>query len=701
MTAEAPRAIRLFFDDPIRAQGGIKAIRNGGTSIVGGKPRVVDERTLVIPLKGGLRDGDYTVLWRAVSDDGHPIAGILAFGVGSGRARPQPALTVERSGETLQILERWLFFVGILSAGGAAAFALVSRRHAQPQPQLFVVSFLLVIAGGAPLAADASLATRFGSTVTAATLVAAAGAALAAAAIRHRSLAPWAWVAALLLLPVPSFSGHALDAGRSRAELFVDIAHVAASSIWFGGLVALAAQLRRGPLGEVVVRRFSVVAFSSVLVLAATGVVRAFAELTAFDHIWTTSYGRLLAVKTILLAAVVAIAWTSRYRVFPALARSMSRLRRNVIAEVGLLLALVVAVAALTQTAPDRDRPAILKASAAAGGEEADAEDTGVLQQSADGLLLEATPARAVVVRGRYAVWGTFGSDEGAVPTLARRDLRTGATTVLARPIAPQYGLAATARDTVYATAAVPPKLVALRRGATSRLVLSRRLLAPFAWRGDRIAWAEQHGDQQRVIVRNLKTGNEWVAADVPMCDRGRCYRIDAVTLGSDGVVFDRGAIGPQPSFIVRRRFTSSHPEELQLANDPQPDLAPSSAGALFFALGRGWRRWDFEQANPTAAPVDEGGREQPLLREGSRWFFLRHDGCDDAVVEQIGQRTSIVGSPATVRRLSAAGKAFCARFLSLTWSEGRAVTTWSVAPAAAHSHAEPTGVILFDRSIR
>jgi copper transport protein len=701
VTAEAPRAVRLFFDDPIRAEGGIKAIRNGGSSILGGKARVVDQRTLVIPLKSGLGDGDYTVLWRAVSDDGHPIAGVLAFGVGAGRGPPEAALSVERRRETLQILERWLFFVGILTAGGAATFALASRQHAPPSPHLFVFSFLLVIAGGAPLAAEASVATRFGETVTAATVVAATGAALGVAAIRFRRLAPWTWMAALLLLLAPSFSGHALDAGRPRAELFVDIAHVAASSIWLGGLVALAAQLHRGPVATVVVRRFSILALGSVLVLAATGVVRAFAELTSVEHLWTTSYGRLLVVKTILLAAVVAIAWMSRYRVLPALARSASRLRRNVVAEVALLLAVVVAVAALTETAPDRDRAAIAIAAAAAG-DEAEAEDTAVLEQSADGLLLEATPARATVVRGRYAVWETFGSDEGAVATLEQRDLRSGATTVLARPIAPQYGLAATARETVYATAAVPPQLVVVRRGETRREAVSRRLLAPFAWRGDRIAWAEQRGERQRVIVRSLETGKERVAAEVPMCERGRCYRVDAVTLASDGVVFDRGAIGPQPSFVVRRHFTGPRPEKLELPKDPQPDLVPSSEGAVFYALGRGWRRWDFAQENPTSVPVvDEAGREQLLLRERNHWFVLRHDGCDDVVVELIGRRASTVGSPAKVRALSGAGKAFCARFISLTWNEGRAVTTWSVAPAAAHSHAEPTGVILFGRPIR
>src|SRR5438552_352130 len=64
VVAAAPRVVRLVFDDTIRAEPGTKAIRNAGASILAGKARVVDKRTLLIPLRRGLRPGDYTVLWR-------------------------------------------------------------------------------------------------------------------------------------------------------------------------------------------------------------------------------------------------------------------------------------------------------------------------------------------------------------------------------------------------------------------------------------------------------------------------------------------------------------------------------------------------------------------------------------------------------------------------------------------------------------
>jgi hypothetical protein len=349
----------------------------------------------------------------------------------------------------------------------------------------------------------------------------------------------------------------------------------------------------------------------------------------------------------------------------------------------------------LTQTRPDRDRlPILAPPPAAAGAEESSEEEPVVLVQTKDGLMLEGTPARAASTDGRSVVWETFGSDEGAIAALVVRDLRTRRSTTLARNIAPQYGLAVARGMVVYATATLPPRLVAVRGANGRRVVLSRRLVAPFAWRGARVAWAEQNGARQRIVVRDFSTGRRWVAAQVPSCERRRCYRIDGVTLADRGVVFARGAIGPQPSFIVRRAFSRPRPEAVAVAHDPQPDLVPSSAGALYFALGGGWYRWDFGRARPARAPFKSDGSADPVTYDGGRWFVRRHRGCDDEIVALLpGGRHLVAASPATARSLAGVGRDLCAKFVSLTWTGGRPVTSWAVAPYA-HSHAEPRGVV-------
>ena len=127
-------------------------------------------------------------------------------------------------------------------------------------------------------------------------------------------------------------------------------------------------------------------------------------------------------------------------------------------------------------------------------------------------------------------------------------------------------------------------RLVAVRHDGSDRTMLARSVVAPIASRGDLVAWAEQTRGLQRVVVRNMRSGHVWVAARMRPCSHGRCYRIDAVTLAEHGVVFDRGSIGSQPSLLVRRAFGGARAASVPIANDPQPDLAPSSAGALYCA---------------------------------------------------------------------------------------------------------------------
>jgi copper transport protein len=358
-----PASVRIFFDDTVHASSGVKAIRNGGGSVLAGKARVVGGRTLVVPLRQGLPDGDYTVLWRVLSDDGHTLSGVMAFGVGAGRAPPQPALSADNGPSVQDVLARFLFFAGLLSAAGAAFF----RFALAPVPvRLLLGAFLAVFVGVSGMVHDVSLSTRFGSVMAAAAVIAGVGATLAAIAPVYPRLEPPAFVAGLVLLPVPTLAGHALDRGRPVYEPVLDFLHVAAASFWLGGLVALGLALStpgdRGPL----VRRFSNVAVVCVLLLAATGALRAFAELRSVGQLWSTGYGRLLIVKTALLGLLAAIGWLNRYRLVPRL--SVDGLRRNVAVELTLFAVLIAVVALLTDLRPGRDRAAVAAVAKEANG---------------------------------------------------------------------------------------------------------------------------------------------------------------------------------------------------------------------------------------------------------------------------------------------------------------------------------------------
>jgi copper transport protein len=350
---KAPTQVRVVFADNVRPSSGIRAIRNGGGSVLDGKPRVVGGRVLVLPLRPGLADGDYTVLWRVLSDDGHTVAGVLAFGVGAGRAPPQAALSAHNGPSVQDVVSRLLFFAGLLTAVGAACF----RFAVGPVPvRLMLGAFLLVLVGASGMAHDVSLSTRFGTVMAVAAVISGIGAVLAAVAPVYPRLEPLAFGAGLLLLPLPTLGGHALDRGRPLLEPAVDFLHVAAASFWLGGLVALGLALTSQGDSAPMLRRFSNAALVSVGVLAATGVLRAFAELRSLNQVWSTGYGQLLIVKSALLVALVMIGWLNRYRLIPRL--SLDGLRRSVAVELALFAGLVAAVALLTDLRPGRDRVA-------------------------------------------------------------------------------------------------------------------------------------------------------------------------------------------------------------------------------------------------------------------------------------------------------------------------------------------------------
>ena len=218
-----------------------------------------------------------------------------------------------------------------------------------------------------------------------------------------------------------------------------------------------------------------------------------------------------------------------------------------------------------------------------------------------------------VVVSPQYLVWESAGGEESSlIPSLRQLDLRTSRIRILVRGVVPHFGLASTTGWVVYAVGR-GSTLVAVRHDGSRRTTLSRQLVAPIAARGEKVAWADQDATRQRVYVRDMSSGTRWLAADLPRCVGGRCYRIDAVGLADQGVVFVRGAIGPQPSFIVRRGFSDAKATRLAVPNDPQPDLAPSSVGALYYAFGRGWYRWDFGRPD-TRLTRFLGARQTPVL---------------------------------------------------------------------------------------
>ena len=403
--ARSPAQIVLHFDQQVRnVSSTVEDAHGASVMSAPAHTAASDVRTLVLPLKPHLPDGDYTVRWQIVSTDGHIISGVFAIGVGSGRPPPQAAAVQGSSLDWSFLIARFAYFCGLALLVGGVTYRLAVWRpvaatvRGQPAAmadlreriratQLFTAAAVLMLAGGwvaltqqgAEVAgvsfweafdhrgpvASAIQATRFGREfgrgidLAAVFCVCVAGAFAVARRSRAGALAlavPGSLLGVWTVI-VPGLSGHAGDPGRGVAAIAVDAVHVAAAAVWIGGLgqlVLVTPHATRGLVdGErdrvrrAVLGRFSTIALGSVGVIALSGAVRALWEVGSIPEIWTTGYGRTLVVKSALFAGLIGLGYRNR--------RALDRfgaVRRRAVAELLLLAGVLGAVSLLTDLPP-------------------------------------------------------------------------------------------------------------------------------------------------------------------------------------------------------------------------------------------------------------------------------------------------------------------------------------------------------------
>jgi putative copper export protein len=126
---------------------------------------------------------------------------------------------------------------------------------------------------------------------------------------------------ALAVTATTSLTGHAADRGDFTPSVGFDWVHVMAVSAWTGGLLCLALCVL-GPAREWsfallgrVMRRFSRVAGLCLPAVVVTGGYNAWMQLREFSDLWTTTYGRVLAVKLVLFLGLAWWGAVSRYTI--------------------------------------------------------------------------------------------------------------------------------------------------------------------------------------------------------------------------------------------------------------------------------------------------------------------------------------------------------------------------------------------------
>ena len=159
-------------------------------------------------------------------------------------------------------------------------------------------------------------------------------------------------------------SSHAAAASGSGWAVAADFAHLVAAAVWAGGLIFLARLLlqlrRRRTLPDpdsmvLLLTRYSLSAQIAVFILALTGLLGSFVQLPDAVSLFMTTYGRVLIIKLMIVAAILALAYfnnraVKRAQETVASTSELSRFTRRVAAEAGMAAVLFISVAVLVQT---------------------------------------------------------------------------------------------------------------------------------------------------------------------------------------------------------------------------------------------------------------------------------------------------------------------------------------------------------------
>ncbi|MFF1291693.1 MULTISPECIES: copper resistance protein CopC [unclassified Streptomyces] len=369
----APKQITLTFSETVSlSDGSLRVLSPKNLRVDRGAVTHAEGKadTARVMLRDKLPEGTYTVSWRAVSSDSHPISGAFTFSIGqpSTTTAAVPAESPDDPATSgVYDFFRYVAYGGLALLIGVALFALVCwpagaglrplrRLLLAGWTALFTSTVVLLLLRG-PYETGRGLTAVFdlpllGRTITGRTglalsvrllLLAAAGILVALFAARLRRAAdktqrgPDAEHAVDQPAAEPRFgigvravgtlfavglaltwaaAEHASAGIQVPLAIPVSVLHLLAMAVWLGGLVALVVALFRAPADVVVplvaVARFSRLAFTAVVVLVATGVYQSWRQVGSWEAVSTTEYGRLLTFKVGAVALVLTAAWFSR-----------------------------------------------------------------------------------------------------------------------------------------------------------------------------------------------------------------------------------------------------------------------------------------------------------------------------------------------------------------------------------------------------
>jgi len=329
-------------------------------------------RQVMLMPSAPLADGVYTVTFRVVSKtDGHLTAGSIAFGVGAVTGDVVPTASAPREApwpSALSVIGKTLLYVGLVMLVAAAvvgmgAFAgeVPARRVLLPVSGVTALlgACVMLVAEARTVGAGFGAITRSDAGEPFLRLIAVCAVVVVVATIAaFRGDRVWLVVAgdaAAAAMLVRATGGHA---GAQPLQVVVQWIHFMVVAVWVGGftLLLLLLRARRGadaPVAEA--RSYSRLAGLALLVVVASGLVRAFNELggwSAIRNVLDTSYGTTLVIKVAIVLGLVALGAINRTKAIPKLEDGSPMLSRLIGVEAVTAVVIFGVTATLTGLSP-------------------------------------------------------------------------------------------------------------------------------------------------------------------------------------------------------------------------------------------------------------------------------------------------------------------------------------------------------------
>ncbi|MGG0150921.1 copper resistance CopC/CopD family protein [Bacillus mycoides] len=389
---KAPSVVKIEFDEDIQVSSfNTLFVRDTSGKRVDLKDAHIDKKNkkiLEAGLKKNLKNGLYSIQWKAISADGHPIQGVIPFRIGSAEAGTDD-IKVEEMGYVPQIdmiMERGVLYTSFSLFLGVLFFNLImykgnaTRVQSRGKKIIWIslfgifISLLFNLPLQAKINADVSWLEAFDPILLKETLqlsvfgyVWITQMAListlmivtyfAVKSERLSSFKVWSIPIVLFigLLVMKAFNSHAYGLKFKEIAVVMDFLHLFAASLWIGGLSSIVLLLRKEDdkwtMYWDTIKRFSPWATGAVIVILLTGLFNSTFFIPTIHSLFDTKYGLALLAK-ILLFVCMGILGIIHY--VKGRMRAQQRLGATVKVEfiIGIIVFVIVAFMTNVQTPP-------------------------------------------------------------------------------------------------------------------------------------------------------------------------------------------------------------------------------------------------------------------------------------------------------------------------------------------------------------